>query len=637
MKKIIVLLVMVLSCGMMFGQKYTKKKDYSEGLAAVYFQERWGFVDKNNKLVINYAFEDVKPFNNGVAQVKYQGKWIYIDKKGKVTSVEVNKPKPKIEWQNVPKTTTEPMFVLKAEIKSESKIEYCKVFLNNSELQDNNAPGGSTIVEDQKKKDDKRVTVNKTLALREGTNTIRIKVKNAGGETDEQKTIEYKPDKPALEKAVIVWNEEPKTTKNQQFELKATVKSTAKDASCQVFLNNVEVSSTKGSTIVEDKKEDEYRYSYEVKRTLTLKEGDNTITISVKNAKGELVKSEQRTITWVRPALATIVWGEVPSKTEEKLLRLKAQIKTGSQLEYWHVTFNGSRTKGSYIVKDNYNISIDETFTLREGKNVIKIEAKSEGGEVAEERIVTYNPNSSNEKRIALVIGNADYQDIHFPKLKKTKEDAKAMHSLLSSYGFDLRPIVLDADKQKMRNAINEFIDEVGRGNYEVALIYYSGHGLSPDGGANYLIPIDARIEYTDEVKHNAINSKTELIARLEEKNCRVEILLLDCCNDCALAERGTKGAYDGRLARVYPKSHGISIIHAALPGKKAIEGNGKNSPFVESFIECTRSHPNVDWESFVNDFIYDVQIRTDNYQTPYPEGRIIGKPFYINPQKNKN
>ena len=285
---------------------------------------------------------------------------------------------------------------------------------------------------------------------------------------------------------------------------------------------------------------------------------------------------------------------------------------------------------------DNYNISIDETFTLKEGKNVIKIEAKSEGGEVAEERIVTYNPNSSKEKRIALVIGNADYQDIHFPKLKKTKEDAKAMHSLLSSYGFDMRPIVLDADKQKMRNAINEFVDEVGRGSYEVALIYYSGHGLSPDGGANYLIPIDARIEYTDEVKHNAINSKTELIARLEEKNCRVEILLLDCCNDCALAERSTKGAYDGHMTPVNPKPFGISIIHAAQPGKKALEGDGKNSPFVESFIECTRNHPNVGWESFVNEFIINVQLRTNNYQTPYPEGRIIGKPFYINPNSGK-
>lgn len=634
MRRVIIFMVIMMFAQILCGQSYSHKQSYSEGLAAVQYGNVWGFVDENNKLVIKYAFEDVKPFNNGVAQVKYQGKWIYIDKKGKVTSVEVNKPKPRIEWQNVPKTTLEPMFALKAEIKSESKIEYCKVFLNNSELQDNNAPGGSTIVEDQKKKDDKHVTVNKTLALREGANTIRIKVKNAGGETDEQKTIEYKSDKPALEKAVIVWNEVPKTAKNQQFELKATIKSTAKDAGCQVFLNNVEVSSTKGSTIVEDKKEDEYRYSYEVKRTLTLKEGDNTIKISVKNAKGELVKSEQRTITLERSALATIVWGDIPSKTEEKQFTLKAQIKSDSEIEYYHIIFNGNRVKGSYVVQDSHNLSINETFSLKEGENRIKIEVKNRGGEVSGEKVVTY---STKEKRIALVIGNADYQDIHFPKLKKTKEDAKAMHSLLSSYGFDLMPIVLDADKQKMRNAINEFVDEVGKGNYEVALIYYSGHGLSPDGGANYLIPIDARIEYTDEVKHNAINSKTELIARLEEKNCRVEILLLDCCNDCALAERGTKGAYNGRMARVDPKSHGISIIHAALPGKKALEGTGKNSPFVESFIECTRSHPNVDWESFVNDFIYDVQIRTDNYQTPYPEGRIIGKPFYINPQKNKN
>ncbi len=564
---------------------------------------------------------------------EHGAKEYYYDFKGDLIYKRFRPWKPLITVNEIPSEVTSSHLVFSACVESDSEIDYCKVFLNGIEVQEDSALGGSAIVEDPKKKDNYDITISRTLALRDGTNTIMIKVKNAGGEKEEQKTIEYKPNNMVVIDASIVWGDIPTAITYQQMELDATIKSTVEDVSCRVLLNGNEVPKTKGSSIVEDPKEAKYKYKYPMKRTLTLQEGANTIGIEVRDSKGELVKSEQKQVTYSKPAFASIEWVDVPSTTEEKQLSLRARIKSDSKIEYCHVTFNGSRMKGSNIVENDYNLSVNETLSLVEGENRIKIEVKNRGGEVVAEKTVVY---VQKEKRIALVIGNADYENLRFPKLNKTIADAQAMHTLLKSYGFDMRPLVLNADLKKMREAINDFVDEVGRGGYEVALIYYSGHGLTPDGGANYLIPIDADIDYSDEVKHNAINSKTELISRLEEKNCRVEIVLLDCCNDCTLAERSTKGAYDGHLIPVNPKPFGISIIHAAQPGKKALEGEGKNSPFVESFIECTRNHPNVGWESFVNEFIIDVQLRTNNYQTPYPEGRIIGKPFYINPNFGK-
>ena len=655
--------------------QYKKAYPFSDGVAAVKKAgiNKYGFINSKGEEIVKFGYSDVKwGFIEGYAWVKEGKNWGMINKKGDKASGfnyvrlsyfdpntgvtdavtkdgathyyykgkkyfskrerdEAMNPRPEIIWPVIPAETKQPQFVLKAEVVSESEIEYCKVYLNGVEVLENDMPGGSFIAKDPEYY---KVTINRTLALKEGTNSITIKAKNQGGETEEEKTIEFKKSIPV--KALIVWNDIPATTIESRLELDATVKSTVREVYCRVLLNGVEVSKTKGSSIVEDSKEIEYKYKLSVTRTIVLQEGnngDNIITIEVRNAKGELVATDQKHVTYTKPALATIEWGEIPMKTEEDKFLLKAQIISDSEIEYYNVIFNGVRMKGSYIVKDNYNVMINEMYNLKDGDNNIKIVAKNKAGEVVEEKTITYTPK---EKRIALVIGNADYQDIHFPKLNKTIEDARAMHALLGSYGFDMRPMVLDADLRKMREAINDFVDEVGRGGYEVALIYYSGHGLSPDGGANYLIPIDASIEYSDEVKHNAINSKTELISRLEEKNCRVEIILLDCCNDCALAERGTKGAYDGHMMPVNPKSFGISIIHAAQPGKKAIEGEGKNSPFVESFVKCTKNHPNVDWESLVNDFIYDVQIRTNNYQTPFPEGRIIGRPFYINQNREK-
>lgn len=654
--------------------------DFHNGLAFIITNDFVGFINKKGDRVHTFS-NDWYSYSKGIDERASgvwlgEGKWlgdgkgeiqycyngggkyvchnkVVVDDKGKALyflneeeeKVDKNgnpietpkKQKPSIEWFNIPSTTPEPQFALKAQIKSDSKIDFCKLYLNGNEVPITPAPSGSEVVLD---KDDHNMTINETLTLAEGTNTIKIKAANQGGVTEESRTIQYTKPVVGAERALIVWSETPSTTKSPDFTVNAEIKSTSKNISYQVLLNGTEQTyGTKGSYVVPDEKKDgEYSYSAPVNRTLTLMEGNNSIQIIVKGSKGETLTSKQQDITYVKPQLATITWKDVPSSpVTEKLFTMRAEIKSQSEVEYYRILKKGvevkkvfpPKTKGLGVVHDRSN-SIVETIILDEGDNKIEIEVKNEVGTIVSSRVVNYK---HVEKRIALVIGNANYQDIHFPKLRKTKEDAKAMYALLGFYGFDMRPIVLDADKQTMRNAINDFVDEVGKESYEVALIYYSGHGLSPDGGANYLIPIDARIEYSDEVKSNAINSKTELISRLEEKNCRVEIILLDCCNDCALAERGTKGAYDGHLTPVYPKSHGISIIHAALPGKKAIEGDGKNSPFVESFIECTKSHPNVDWESFINDFIYDVQIRTGNYQTPYPEGRIIGKPFYINPQ----
>lgn len=658
--------------------KYGMAYPFSDGLAAVVEDRKYGFINEKKQTILGFEYDDVKwGFIDSYAWVKKGKKWGMINKSGatrvnfqysrlskfdpetgfadavakkgeihyydakgnKFDSAkareEANKPKmPIIEWQNVPVRTTEKMFALKAEIKSKTVVEYCNVYLNGLEVQEDNAPGGSSLVEDPKGQESYNITINRTLVLREGENTIRIKVKNAGGEKEDEKTMEFKPNRPVQEKALIVWNDFPSNTIEEHLELDATVKSTMKDVVCRVLLNGAEMmTGTKGSSIVQDSKEIEFKYKLTVIRTLILQEGDNTVKIEVLNAKGKLLKSEQKKITYVKPMLATIEWGEVPPKTEEEEFALKAQIKSDCEIESYSVTLNGIRKKSSYIVKDNHNISIDEVFNLREGDNIFIIEVKNKAGEVVEEKHITYTPK---EKRIALVIGNANYQNIRFPKLVKTKEDARAMYSLFESLGFDMMPIVLDADLKTMRESINEFVDKVGKDHYDVALLYYSGHGLSPDGGANYFIPIDAHIEYLDEVKDNALNSQIDLIAKLKEKdNCRVKIALLDCCNSCAVPPRGAKsGAYSGRITDLLKEpTVGISVIHAALPTQDAIEGDGKVSPFVEAFLECVEEYPNAEWPLFIDKFKNLVHILTDGKQTPYPEGGFIGKPFYLNPR----
>jgi len=59
--------------------------DFSEGLAAVKVNGKWGFIDKTGKIVIKPQFDSERQdFSEGLALVKVNGKWGFIDKMGKM-------------------------------------------------------------------------------------------------------------------------------------------------------------------------------------------------------------------------------------------------------------------------------------------------------------------------------------------------------------------------------------------------------------------------------------------------------------------------------------------------------------------------------------------------------------------------
>ena len=63
---------------------YDDASMFSDGLAAVKTNSRWGFIDEKGVLVIPTVFEQAKSFSNGRAEVVIDGKTYYIDKKGTI-------------------------------------------------------------------------------------------------------------------------------------------------------------------------------------------------------------------------------------------------------------------------------------------------------------------------------------------------------------------------------------------------------------------------------------------------------------------------------------------------------------------------------------------------------------------------
>ncbi|NYZ21145.1 caspase family protein, partial [Azospirillum oleiclasticum] len=98
------------------------------------------------------------------------------------------------------------------------------------------------------------------------------------------------------------------------------------------------------------------------------------------------------------------------------------------------------------------------------------------------------------EKRVALVIRNAAYQD--GPQLAAAAANAATMTVALRTAGFDVT-VASDVDHRTLASAMAEFQRRLATA--DLGLLYYSGLMMSI-GGQSFLLPVDARLRYEFDV-----------------------------------------------------------------------------------------------------------------------------------------
>jgi uncharacterized caspase-like protein len=96
---------------------------------------------------------------------------------------------------------------------------------------------------------------------------------------------------------------------------------------------------------------------------------------------------------------------------------------------------------------------------------------------------------SDSQRRVALVIGNANYQS---SPLRNPVNDAEDTASALRSLGFEVT-LGTDMTRKEMRRVIRSFGESLKQGG--VGLFYFAGHGMQVEG-KNFLIPIGAGRNY---------------------------------------------------------------------------------------------------------------------------------------------
>ncbi|MEM9982116.1 MAG: WG repeat-containing protein, partial [Bacteroidota bacterium] len=66
-----------------FGRRFQRRRLFSDGMAAVQFNGKWGYINKQGELIIPAIFEEAWDFEQGLARIvsDYQA-WAYINKQG---------------------------------------------------------------------------------------------------------------------------------------------------------------------------------------------------------------------------------------------------------------------------------------------------------------------------------------------------------------------------------------------------------------------------------------------------------------------------------------------------------------------------------------------------------------------------
>ena len=230
---------------------------------------------------------------------------------------------------------------------------------------------------------------------------------------------------------------------------------------------------------------------------------------------------------------------------------------------------------------------------------------------------------SQDEKRLALVIGNSNYDSI--AKLANPVNDAKLIAKTLESLDFEVI-LATDLDKGEFMSKVVEFGKK--RANYDVGFIYYAGHGVQIDG-ENYLLPTNQNFDEEWKVEEYAINVN-RIMKYLTAITDQVNILILDACrnNPWEGNFRSIGKSNKGGLAKI-PAPTGSLIAFSTDYGALAADGYGKNSMYCKSLVK------NMVLENTTLDQVFrnvraDVLNESNNYQRPMESSQLTGQAFYL-------
>lgn len=249
---------------------------------------------------------------------------------------------------------------------------------------------------------------------------------------------------------------------------------------------------------------------------------------------------------------------------------------------------------------------------------------------IAQERLAALTPQApagATGRRVALVIGNGAYKNVH--ALPNPPRDSKLIATVLHDLGFQTVMSTSDLTRDKFFQTLQAFAEEAEKADW--AMVYYAGHGFEI-GGVNYLVPIDAKLSADKDAETEAV-ALEQVIAAVGAAR-KVRLVILDACRDNPFAPTMQRTLslklVDKGFSNIEPGA-GFMVVYAAKHGETAIDGDGgANSPFATALARDIKE-PRVEIRKLFDIVRDDVWSATKHGQQPFTYGSPPGREdFYF-------
>ncbi|MBR0792202.1 caspase family protein [Bradyrhizobium manausense] len=248
----------------------------------------------------------------------------------------------------------------------------------------------------------------------------------------------------------------------------------------------------------------------------------------------------------------------------------------------------------------------------------------------AKSRLAVLEPKSpavsTTLRRVALVIGNGAYRNVH--ALSNPPRDSKLIAAALRDVGFQTVTVSNDLSRDQFFATLHAFAAEAEKADW--AVVYYAGHGFEI-GGVNYLVPVDARLAVDKDAEREAV-ALEQVVAAVGGAH-KLRLVILDACRDNpfkpTMQQTLSLKLVDKGFSNIEP-GIGFMVVYAAKHGETAMDGDGSDSPFALALAHEVQQ-PHIEIRKLFDIVRDDVWSATRHTQQPFTYGSPPGsEDFYF-------
>ncbi len=232
------------------------------------------------------------------------------------------------------------------------------------------------------------------------------------------------------------------------------------------------------------------------------------------------------------------------------------------------------------------------------------------------------SPALAQDKRVALVIGNAEYRSI--VSIKNPANDALDVSEALKKMGFSVRTLI-NADARGMRRALAVFGNKAIQA--EIALMFFSGHGLQSDGVV-WLLPVDGQAETLAAVARSSF-SLPQVLQRVQGAS-KLNAVFLDIARADPYNEAAKRNLPAGIVSQI-EEPRDLLISYATGAGNVAADGAGRISPFTAALLKHI-AEPGIDLSGLMRSIRSEVVTATEGRQNPAFYMTADDAPYFVAP-----